>query len=494
MNAKSGDLDAGAYGRIGQILRGKYCLERVLGIGGMSVVYAATHRNRARFAIKILSDELSARPDIRMRFLREGYAANSVGHPAVVRVVDDDTTEDGAAFLVVELLEGIGVEALWERYERRMPVPAALAIAERVLDGLAAAHSSGVVHRDVKPANLFITTDGTVKILDFGIARVRDAAQSMTEARTGDGMLLGTPAFMSPEQSAGRADAIDARADIWSVGATLFTLLAGRYVHEADDIAELLVRAASFRAPSLREVLPRARPQLVELVDCALAFEKHARWPDAASMRHAVRRLYRQVIGQRLAPAGLLQALVTEPSGPLSADEPRSEDTLRDQLPAGAVPPSGRVRTEPAVQIGASPWTLPMTDRPPAQGSSGSSTTAPPVATDPFAPLVPTSPPPRLRRSWRIAGAAVVPAAVGGVLLAAFRLGGDGGAHVEASTRGAAAAAVPLVSEPPSEALIATEPADLSHKASSDVAPSQAPPAASSTSPSTTASAVPSSP
>ena len=460
----------------------------------MSVVYAATHRNRARFAIKILSDELSARPDIRMRFLREGYAANSVGHPAVVRVVDDDTTEDGAAFLVVELLEGIGVEALWERYERRMPVPAALAIAERVLDGLAAAHSSGVVHRDVKPANLFITTDGTVKILDFGIARVRDAAQSMTEARTGDGMLLGTPAFMSPEQSAGRADAIDARADIWSVGATLFTLLAGRYVHEADDIAELLVRAASFRAPSLREVLPRARPQLVELVDCALAFEKHARWPDAASMRHAVRRLYRQVIGQRLAPAGLLQALVTEPSGPLSADEPRFGGHSARPAAGGsraAVGPgshrarrANRCQSVDAADDGPSAgagFQRELDDRP-ARGDR-------PVR--PARSDVATSPPETIlahrgggRRScggWRCAPCCVPPGwrwwrarrgehAGGGSRCGAVGLGAAERSADRDGARG------------------------FSHKASSDVAPSQAPPAASSTSPSTTASAVPSSP
>jgi serine/threonine-protein kinase len=459
MNAKSADIDEVAYERIGQILRGKYCLERVLGIGGMSVVYAATHRNHARFAIKILSAELSAIPEVRRRFLREGYATNSVRHASVVRVVDDDTTEDGSAFLVVELLEGVGVEALWERYQRRMPVPVALAITEQLLDGLAAAHAAGIVHRDVKPANLFITTEGVVKVLDFGIARVRDIAQTGANAMTGAGVLLGTPAFMSPEQATGATDAIDARTDIWSAGATLFTLLSGRYVHDAEDMADMLLRAATFRAPSLREAMPRARTQLVELVDRALAFHQDARWPDAAAMRLAVRRAYRDVFGQLIAPGALLQALMNEPSGegPASQDE----NTLREEVPAGASPPSPRIVTQPVPLAGGSPWTLAMPGRPlpPPVRAEGNATTAPPVATDPFARIVPSSmPPPRLTRSWRLAGAAVVPLAIAAVLVAVFRSGGAEGPRVAGSTAAAAAAASPVVLAPELEPAVVVEP------------------------------------
>src|SRR5450631_3091958 len=134
----------------------------------MAVVYRATHRNRAEFAIKMLHGELSMREDIRARFLREGYAANSVKHPGAVRVVDDDVAEDGAAFLVMDLLEGATVEELWERADRHLPVPVAAAIVHQLLDVLTAAHEAGIVHRDIKPANLFVTTDGTVKVLDFG--------------------------------------------------------------------------------------------------------------------------------------------------------------------------------------------------------------------------------------------------------------------------------------------------------------------------------------
>src|SRR5580698_4303989 len=104
-----------AQGRVGTVLRGKYRIDRVLGVGGMAVVYKATHRNQAEFAVKMLHPELSIRDDIRSRFLREGYAANSVKHPGAVLVVDDDVAEDGSAFLVMELLDGIGCEEAWER-------------------------------------------------------------------------------------------------------------------------------------------------------------------------------------------------------------------------------------------------------------------------------------------------------------------------------------------------------------------------------------------
>src|ERR1700692_4497027 len=107
--------EAQASGRVGTTLRGKYRIERVLGVGGMAVVYAATHRNQAEFAVKMLHPELSSREDIRSRFLREGYIANSVKHAGAVRVVDDDVAEDGAAFLVMELLDGTTVEDMWFR-------------------------------------------------------------------------------------------------------------------------------------------------------------------------------------------------------------------------------------------------------------------------------------------------------------------------------------------------------------------------------------------
>ena len=126
---------------LGTVLRAKYRLDRVLGAVAMSVVYAATHRNQKRFAIKMLRTELASHSDVRGCFLTEAYAANSVGHPGAVAILDDDTSETGAAFLVMELLEGESVERVWNRSGRKLPVGAALAIVHELMNVLAAAHA-----------------------------------------------------------------------------------------------------------------------------------------------------------------------------------------------------------------------------------------------------------------------------------------------------------------------------------------------------------------
>jgi eukaryotic-like serine/threonine-protein kinase len=299
MSGVDNDLDARAQGRAGTVLHGKYTIERVLGVGGMAVVYVATHRNQKQFAIKMLHPEFSLQGDIRTRFLREGYVANSVRHPGAVAVVDDDIAEDGSAFLVMELLEGSGVDALWEKAGRHMDPPTVLVMADQLLDVLAAAHARGIVHRDLKPANLFLTSDGTLKVLDFGIARLRDPA---TGLGTQTGAMLGTPAFMAPEQALGNSNEIDAQTDLWAVGATMFTLLSGALVHQGDNVQKLLVQAATSRARSIGSVVPTLPRSVVDVIDSALAFEKRDRWPDARAMQEAVRRAYADAYGTAAPP------------------------------------------------------------------------------------------------------------------------------------------------------------------------------------------------
>jgi serine/threonine-protein kinase len=221
-----------AEARIGSVLRGKWKLERIVGVGGMATVYAATHRNKSRVAIKVLHPELAIDAEVTARFLREGYVANAVDHPGTVKVIDDDLTEDGAPFLVMELLDGETLDARLTR-KGRLDVGEVLAIANQVLAVLEAAHERGVVHRDLKPENLFLTRQGELKILDFGIARLRELTPDGSSTRAGS--LLGTPAFMAPEQARGRWDDVDARTDIWAVGATIFSLLTGHRARAADQ-------------------------------------------------------------------------------------------------------------------------------------------------------------------------------------------------------------------------------------------------------------------
>ncbi len=325
MGSEDSEVDSRAQRRVGTVLRGKYRLDRVLGVGGMAIVYVATHRNQKQFAVKMLHPELSVLRDVAARFLREGYVANSVKHPGAVAVLDDDVAEDGAAFLVMELLEGSAVDGLWEKAGWRLPARAVLAIGYQLLDVLVAAHAKAIVHRDIKPANVFLTRDGTLKVLDFGIARLRDAAGGAHATNTG--MLLGTPAFMAPEQALAKATEIDGQTDLWAVGATLFTLLSGRAVHDGETASEVLVHAATKRAPELRSVLPEADARIAQLVDGALAFEKHARWGSAVAMRDTLADMYLAMYGEAVTRAPLMdlfsergaaRASASPPSAPLA--------------------------------------------------------------------------------------------------------------------------------------------------------------------------------
>ena len=277
-----------APARVGQVLRGKWRLDELLAVGGMASVFAATHRNGKRGAVKLLHYELSLNEEQKNRFLREGYVANKVDHEGAVSVLDDDIGDDGTVFLVMELLDGQTVDAvLRSRKSKTFGLGETLRVADRLLDVLAAAHDKGIVHRDIKPENIFLTRDGKLKVLDFGIARLREAHASADATRAGD--LLGTPSFMPPEQALGNSDQVDPRSDLWSVGATMFRLLTGRTVHHAESINRVLLAAMTMPAPPIARVLPSVPPQLANLVDVALAFEQKDRWPDARTMRSALR-------------------------------------------------------------------------------------------------------------------------------------------------------------------------------------------------------------
>jgi serine/threonine-protein kinase len=286
-----------ARDRVGKTLRGKWRLDRLIGIGGMAAVYAATHRNGLRGAVKMLHLPLSLAGDVRDRFLREGYAANRVAHPGVVRVLDDDTAEDGAIFLVMELLEGQTVDARAEATAGQVLDPGeVLAIADAALDVLAVAHDRGIIHRDIKPENLFLTKTGELKLLDFGIARLRELGSVRA---TTTGSTMGTPAFMPPEQASGRWNLVDGRSDIWAVGATMFTLLTGRLVHEEQTPQLIMAASMTKPAPPLASVTRSAPNALAAIVDRALAFEVDERWPNARAMQQAVRAAQLELGGSR---------------------------------------------------------------------------------------------------------------------------------------------------------------------------------------------------
>ena len=272
-----------AEARVGSVLGGKYLLDALLGVGGTAAVYAATRRDGSRVAVKMLHAILSTESDLRQRFLREGYVSNAVNHDGIARVMDSDITEDGSLFLVMDLIMGASAETIAEWCGGRVDPHVVFGIAYQLLDIVSAAHANGVVHRDIKPDNICLTRDGTVKLLDFGVARMRDALTA-----TRNGTTIGTPAFMAPEQALGKVNEIDHLSDLYAVGAVMYTLLSGCFVHAGESSNELLIMAATRRAPSLSDRVSDIPTSIIDLIDRALLFEKALRWRSAAAMREAL--------------------------------------------------------------------------------------------------------------------------------------------------------------------------------------------------------------
>jgi serine/threonine protein kinase len=337
--------------RVGLVLNGKWRLDSLLGVGGMAAVYAATHRNTKRVAVKILHADMSEDPVIRQRFLREGYAANRVGHRGAVDILDDDITDDGSAFLVMELLEGENLDRRMRRKGGALPAAEVLSVADQILDTLAAAHERGILHRDIKPENVFLTREGVVKLLDFGIARVLELGTSAKVTQRG--VVLGTPAFMAPEQAMGLWEQVDQRTDVWAVGATLFMLLTGQFVHPVKTGMEALDFAVSRRARSVGSLGVPVHPAVTRLVDRALAFERDARFASAREMQEAVRAAYEELEGDtRMAELSLpdlellpkQDALESAPPPDHSAAAPEHPAMAPDS-PATATPVPGAATT-----------------------------------------------------------------------------------------------------------------------------------------------------
>jgi serine/threonine-protein kinase len=327
-----------AQARVGTVLRQKWRIDRLVGLGGMAAVYAATHRTGHTAAIKVLHTALGSIEEVRRRFTQEPYIANRIAHAGVVRVMDDDVTEDGAPFVVMELLDGETLDELWQRNGGRLSFEEVTWIAGQILDILAAAHAIGVLHRDIKPQNAFVTRRGELKLLDFGVARMPDGSSAMTQM----GGVLGSPAFMPPEQARGQWDLVREPTDIWAVGATMFTLLAGRFVHDATTPVEFLL-AAQRPARSISTLVPALPPALAHVIDRALAYAPADRWPTARAMAAAL--VQAQPAWEEptadLAASSLLQARVG-PGGTVFL-----RDSFPDWSVEPAVSPSGVVLIAP---------------------------------------------------------------------------------------------------------------------------------------------------
>ncbi|MSP59929.1 MAG: serine/threonine protein kinase [Myxococcales bacterium] len=292
--------DADAY--IGQVVDGRYRVERVLGVGGMGWVYEVEHIElRKKLALKVLLPRYSREADLVQRFRSEARAASTIGHPNIVDVTDSGTTRDGSFFFVMERLDGVELgNAL--HAERRLAPERAVHIAIQLCRGLAAAHAVGIIHRDLKPENVYLTSrDGDadfVKILDFGIAKSRDEAALNLSS---PGVAMGTPEYMAPEQAAGRP--IDTRIDIYAVGAILYEMVTGKPPHSGDNVLDILTRKASEAPRPVRALNPDVPEAIERVIHACLEIDPDRRPPTMGALEYE---LTKSVRGRGTAVAALL--------------------------------------------------------------------------------------------------------------------------------------------------------------------------------------------
>jgi len=268
----------------GTIIAGKYELEGLLGEGGMGAVYQATNLAIGRrVAIKILNAAVANREDVRRRFELEAKAAAVISHPGIVDVLDMGHTEEGEPFIVMEHLEGATLRTMVKE-TRGLTPGQSIGVMVPVLEALSAAHKAGVVHRDVKPANIFICIKPqTVKLLDFGVSRFGESS-----GLTHTGTAVGTPRYMAPEQVLGESD-LGPEADLYSVGAVLYSLLSGKPPHGTGADMAVLARILHDTPAPLASVTSGLPPELCALVDALLSKERSARPRDALRVRDALK-------------------------------------------------------------------------------------------------------------------------------------------------------------------------------------------------------------
>ena len=280
--------------KIGELLAGKYRIERILGHGGMGIVVAAMHEQLQELvAIKLLLTAVGSRPDFVQRFVREARAAVKIKSAHVARVLDVDSLPDGRLYMVMEYLDGQDLGQLLDS-RGACTVNEAVDYILQVCEALAEAHALGIVHRDLKPSNLFVTRTATgapfIKVLDFGISKVTGAlveAEKQNGRLTGETALIGSPLYMSPEQIRSAKD-VDGRTDVWSLGIILHELLANKTPFHADSHVALLASIAADPPMRLREHVPDAPPEIEALILRCLEKDPAKRIPSVLELARAL--------------------------------------------------------------------------------------------------------------------------------------------------------------------------------------------------------------
>ena len=278
--------------KIGMVLQDRYRIVRLLGEGGMGAVYEGEHLLiKKRVAIKCLHAQYAQNPEVVARFHREALAATSIGHQNIIEVTDLGRFPDGAVFMVLEFLQGRDFANLIED-EGPQPLNRVVHIMMQICDALTAAHDKDIVHRDLKPENVFLIQRGDdrdfVKLLDFGISKMKSASDTPSSSMTRTGMALGTPYYMAPEQAQGRKD-VDHRADIYALGVILFRALTGQHPFDHDSYPMLVLKICTEPPPPLRRYRPDLPPELEQVAGRMLAKTPDERFPNCAAVKTALR-------------------------------------------------------------------------------------------------------------------------------------------------------------------------------------------------------------
>ena len=306
----------------GILLGNTYLLGQRISLGGMGEVFEATHaRLPGRYAVKILRPELLGNREAFARFCREAEVMSELRHPNVVQIYDFNTTPEGRPYFVMEHLEGRDLEARLTQ-SGPMPLPAAVRVVDAVASALATAHSHGIVHRDLKPANIFLVAidgqiDELVKVLDFGISKIRSAGTLLSSPTD----MIGSPAYMSPEQARGAADEIDGRSDQFALGAITYRMLTGFDPFRGDDIASLLYQVVHEEAPRLARTLPAwwDTRALQAVLDRALAKDPAQRFSGMMELARAFEAASEQTLSHEMAERGTVNlgaTLIAAPPPP----------------------------------------------------------------------------------------------------------------------------------------------------------------------------------
>jgi serine/threonine-protein kinase len=272
---------------VGTVLQDSYRVTRLIGRGGMGTVYQGTQlRLSKRVAIKVLARELSSNQEALARFRREAEVTSQLGHPHIVQVNDFGTTPSGEPYLVMEFLEGEDLDQRLRR-ARRLPLAITANVIKQIASALSSTHARGIVHRDLKPANVFLMEiegeSDFVKIVDFGISKVRAASLRLTSASA----VMGTPNYMSPEQAAGQVEEVDHRTDQWSLACIAYEMLSGRGPFLGDTIHSLLFQVVHQDPPRLGSLVAGLPPEVETVVARAMAKAKADRFPTISAFSRA---------------------------------------------------------------------------------------------------------------------------------------------------------------------------------------------------------------